>query len=72
MRIAYIILVGKSEGRRPFGRRRRRLKDNIKTDLRETEWEVVDWIHLVPDRYQWPALEVNLQVAKKAGNFLTS
>jgi hypothetical protein len=27
------VLVGKHEGRRPFGRHRRRWKDNIKMDL---------------------------------------
>jgi hypothetical protein len=25
-------------------------------DLREKEWEIVGWIHLVEDRYQWRAL----------------
>jgi hypothetical protein len=30
--------VGKPEGRRPVGRPKRRLKDNIKMDLREVEW----------------------------------
>jgi hypothetical protein len=29
----YIILVGKPNGKRTLGRQRRRLKDNIKTDL---------------------------------------
>jgi hypothetical protein len=29
------VLVGKREGRRPLGRSRRRLEDNIKMDLRE-------------------------------------
>jgi hypothetical protein len=31
----YRILVGRPEGMRPLGRRRRRWKDNIKTDLRK-------------------------------------
>jgi hypothetical protein len=35
---AYRALVGKSEGRRPLGRLRRRWKDNIKMDLREDGW----------------------------------
>jgi len=52
MRIAYIILVGKSEGRRPFGRRRRRLKDNIKTDLRETESKGINYYQQAQDRVQ--------------------
>jgi hypothetical protein len=32
---AYRILVVKSEGKRPLGRVRRKLEDNIKTDLRD-------------------------------------
>jgi hypothetical protein len=31
----YKVLVGKPEGERPLGNPRRRLKDNIKVDLRE-------------------------------------
>jgi hypothetical protein len=34
-RNAYRILVGKSDGKRPLGRPRRRWVDNIKMDLRE-------------------------------------
>jgi hypothetical protein len=36
-RNAYRILVGKSEGKRPLGRRTRKWMDNIMIDLRETE-----------------------------------
>jgi hypothetical protein len=32
------IVVGKSEGKRPLGRNRRRWVDNIKIDLRERGW----------------------------------
>jgi hypothetical protein len=32
---AYRVLVGKPEGRRPLGRPRHRVEDNIKMDLRE-------------------------------------
>jgi hypothetical protein len=41
-RNAYMILVGKPEGRRPLGRPRRRWVDNIKIDLREIGWDGVD------------------------------
>jgi hypothetical protein len=41
-RNAYKILVGKPEGKRPFGRPRRRWEDNIRLDLREIGWEGVD------------------------------
>jgi hypothetical protein len=39
------ILVGRSEGRRPLGRPRRRWENNIKMDLREIGFWDVDWIH---------------------------
>jgi hypothetical protein len=31
----------------------RRWDDNIKMDLREIRWEVVDWIRFAQDRDQW-------------------
>jgi hypothetical protein len=42
----YAILVGKTEGKRPLGRPRRRWEDNIEMDLRQ---DVVVWIGLI-----WP------------------
>jgi hypothetical protein len=50
MRNIYSILVGKCEGKRPFRRPSHRWKDNMTLDLREIEWEVVDWMHLAQDR----------------------
>jgi hypothetical protein len=35
----YRALVGKPEGRRPLGRRRRTWEDNTKMDLQEVGWE---------------------------------
>jgi hypothetical protein len=37
MRNVYKLLVGKPEGKRPFGRPRSKWEDNIRMDLRETE-----------------------------------
>jgi hypothetical protein len=37
-RSAYRILVGRTDGRRPLGRPRRRWEDNIKIDLQEVGW----------------------------------
>ena len=51
----YRVLVGKSEGKRSFGRPRRRWKDNIKTDLQEEGCGVMDWIDLAQDRESWRA-----------------
>jgi hypothetical protein len=53
MRNAYKILVGKPEGKRPLGRPRRRWVTNIKMDLSELEWDVMD---RAQDRDQWRAL----------------
>jgi hypothetical protein len=39
---AYMILVGKPEGRRPLERPRRRWLDNNKRDLREIGWDGLD------------------------------
>jgi hypothetical protein len=52
----YRLLIGKSEGKRPLGRPRRRWIDNIKMGLLETGLSVVDWIALAQDRYRWRAL----------------
>jgi hypothetical protein len=55
-RNAYRILVGKPDGRRPQRRPRRRWVDNIKIDLREIEWDGMDWTDLAQDSDQWRAL----------------
>jgi hypothetical protein len=42
------------------------MEDNIRTDLSEIGWEVVDWMHLAPDGYQlWDLVStvMNLRVA---------
>jgi hypothetical protein len=49
-------LVGKSQGNRSLERPRRRWDDSIRMDMRETVWEVVDWIHLSEDRDHWNAV----------------
>jgi maltodextrin utilization protein YvdJ len=41
MRNEYSILVGKSEGKRPLGRTRRKWEGNIRTDLTEIGWNGV-------------------------------
>jgi hypothetical protein len=50
------ILVGITEGKRPFRRPRHTLEDNIKTDIRQISLSVVDWINLAQDRDQQQAL----------------
>jgi hypothetical protein len=55
-RKVYQVLVGKPEGKSPLGRLGRRCKNGIKRDLRETEWENVEWIQLAQDRDWWQIL----------------
>jgi hypothetical protein len=65
-RNVYRMLVGKPEGKRRLGRPRRRWMDNIKMDLREIEWDGMDWIDVAQDRDQWRVLSntvMNLQVS---------
>ena len=50
------VLVGKPEGKRPFGRPRHRWEDNIKMDLEEVEGSCGDWMELAQDRGRWQAL----------------
>jgi hypothetical protein len=37
---SFNILIGKHEGKKPFGRPRRRRKNNIRIDLREILWDI--------------------------------
>jgi hypothetical protein len=46
----YRVLVGKTEGKRPLERPRRRWENNIKMYLQEVGCEVMDWIELDQDR----------------------
>jgi hypothetical protein len=67
---AYRILVGRSGGKRPLGRPRRRWEDNIKMDLQEVGYGGMDWIELAQDRDRWRAFVnkvMNLRVHKMRG-----
>jgi hypothetical protein len=44
--------MGKSEGKRPLGRPRRRWEYNVKMDLRDKGWGGIDWIDLPQDTDQ--------------------
>jgi len=64
------VLVGKSEGKRPLGRPRRRWEDNIEMDLQEVGGGCGDWMELAQDWDRWRALlstVMNLRVPKMRG-----
>ena len=64
------VLVGKPEGKRPMGRPRYRLEDNIKIDLQEVGGGCGDWMEFAQDRDRWRALVstvMNRRVPKKRG-----
>jgi hypothetical protein len=55
-RNGYKLLVGRPEGRRQLGIPRCRCVNNIRMNLVEVGWGVVDWIGLATDRDRWRAL----------------
>jgi hypothetical protein len=63
------VLVGKPEGRRPFGKPRRRLEDKIKFVLKEIGREGVGWVLQL-----WFILDIgmNHSVSSKSGDLLSS
>jgi len=52
-RSAYRVLVGRPEGKKPLGRPRRKLEDNIKLDLWKTGIDGANWIQLAQDDVHW-------------------
>ena len=48
--------MGKSEGKRPLARPRRRWEDNIKLDIQEVGCGDMNWVELAYDKDRWRAL----------------
>jgi hypothetical protein len=46
----YRVLKENPEGKRPLGRPRRRLEDNIKMDIQKVGCRGLGWIYLAQDR----------------------
>jgi hypothetical protein len=55
-RKVYKVLVGKTEGKRPLGRPRRKWEYGIRMYVREIGLGGVDWIRLAQDRDRWRAV----------------
>jgi hypothetical protein len=56
-----------SDDRNDDGKRSRRWENNIKMDLRERDWDIVDWIHVPGDRQQWRILTNTVINYKRRG-----
>ena len=54
--LSSFVLVRKPEGKRPLGRPRRRLENNIKMDHQEVGGGRGDWMELAQNRDRWRAL----------------
>jgi hypothetical protein len=54
-RNVYGLLVGKPEGKRPLGRPRQRMMDNIKMDFAQIGLGSVAWIVMAQDMGKWRA-----------------
>ena len=55
-RVVHKVLVGKPEGKRPWGGPRRRWEDNIKMDLQDVGRGGGDWMELAQYRDRWRTL----------------
>jgi len=65
------VFLEKREGKRTFGRSRRRCDNNIKTAIKGIELDVMDQIYQAEDRDQWQTsvnTVVNLTVPSKSAN----
>ena len=72
-RVVHKVLVGKPEGKGPFGRPSRRWEDNIKMDLQKVGRGCGDWMELAQDKDRLRALVstvMNFRVSIKCGEFL--
>ena len=47
------LFCGETREMKPLGRYRHRWNDNIKMDIQEVEFGVMDWIELTQDRGSW-------------------
>jgi hypothetical protein len=52
---------GKNRRKKPLERPRRRWKDNIELNIRETECGGTYWIHLVQYKDQWKVLVITIK-----------
>jgi hypothetical protein len=71
-RVVYRVWVGRSGGKKPLGRSRRRLEDNIKMNLTEIGIDGANWIRLAQERVQCRAfvnMVMNLRVPKESRIF---
>jgi hypothetical protein len=67
MKNACKILVRKPGWKRSLGKTGHRWEENIRMDVGEIGWKLVDWIHVDQDRDQWQALVNTFRFHKRCG-----
>ena len=58
---------GNLKERGKLGRTKRRWEDNIKMNVKDMEWEGIDWIHMAQDRGESRAV---VKMVTKVGGFI--
>jgi hypothetical protein len=71
-RRVYRVWVGRSEGKRPLGRSRHGLEDNINIDLRQKGIDGTNWIRLAQNRVRRRAFVSIAKSIKNVGYCLTN
>jgi hypothetical protein len=75
MRGTYGLSMGRSDGKWPLEKPRRRWENNIKVDLQEVGWRGMVWVEPAQHMHRWRFLAsavMNLLFPQNAGNLLTS
>jgi hypothetical protein len=68
-------LLERPERTKPLWNPKDRLEENIRMDLGEIEWGIMDRVHVAQDRGKWRALVntvMDLRVSQNIGKFLSS
>jgi hypothetical protein len=70
----HVVIDAKARRKETTGMTKTQVVDNIKMDLRDIEWDGVDWTDMAQDRDQWRSFVktvMNRRVLQNSGKFLS-